>query len=127
MIFDTDVLIYYLRGNERARKRLAAASHAERQMSVVTHMELLAGSRGPLESRVIDKLAEAQFSRVHPLDESLSALSLRLIRRFAASHGLRLADALVAATALSRGHRLVTGNPRHFRFIPQLVVEPFKP
>ncbi|MCU0728444.1 MAG: type II toxin-antitoxin system VapC family toxin [Planctomycetes bacterium] len=32
-------------------------------------------------------------------------------------------DALIAAVCLSSGHRLLTGNPRHFTDVPGLVVE----
>lgn len=35
---------------------------------------------------------------------------------------LRIPDALIAATACARGARLVTGNLRHYRFIPDLDV-----
>ena len=32
-------------------------------------------------------------------------------------------DLLIGATALHLGFTVVTGNPRHFRMIPELVVE----
>jgi predicted nucleic acid-binding protein len=34
-------------------------------------------------------------------------------------------DVLIAATAMVHGHTLITRNPRHFRHIPQLVVEDY--
>ncbi len=34
-------------------------------------------------------------------------------------------DALIAATAMSHGHSLITLNPRHFKHIPSLTVEDY--
>ena len=38
-----------------------------------------------------------------------------------------LADALIAATAVAHGSALLTGNSRHYRAIPDLVMEEFRP
>lgn len=46
---------------------------------------------------------------------------------FALSHGLRLADALIGATALDRQATLITANVRHFSPVPGLVIEAFTP
>ncbi len=34
-------------------------------------------------------------------------------------------DVLIAATAMVHGHTLVTRNPKHFRYIPNLIVEDY--
>ncbi len=127
MIIDTDVLIWYLRGNPRARDLLASLGHAERQVSVLAHMELCAGARGAGELREIDRMIEALFSRVLPIVEPVSALALRLMRRWAPTHGLRPIDAMVAATALGSKQALATGNARHFQMIPGLRIHRFSP
>lgn len=127
MIFDTDVLIWYLRGNAPARDLLASAGHTERQASVLAHMELYAGARDRKEVREMDRMFEAVFSRVLPVDESVSSLALRLMKRWGSSHGLRPVDALVAATALAKRQVLATGNARHFQMIPGLRLHRFLP
>ncbi len=43
------------------------------------------------------------------------------------SHGLQLGDALIAATALEHGLRLLTGNVKHFNAIEGLNLEKFEP
>lgn len=127
MIFDTDVLIWYLKGNTKARALLASVHHGERQTSVMSHMELLAGNRGAREVREIEGFLRAIFSQVIPLEESISSLGVRLMRRHAGPDGLRPADALIAATALARRQPLATANVRHYRPIRGLRVIPFVP
>jgi predicted nucleic acid-binding protein len=38
-----------------------------------------------------------------------------------------LADALIAATAVSSGLKLLTGNVKHYRVIKDIEIEGFKP
>ena len=50
-----------------------------------------------------------------------------LMEEHALAHGLRLADALIAATALEQACILLTGNDRHFSSITGLEVQTFRP
>jgi predicted nucleic acid-binding protein len=50
-----------------------------------------------------------------------------LIEAYALSHHMRLADALIAATALTHQIPVLTGNGKHFMAIKGLHVEIFKP
>ena len=50
-----------------------------------------------------------------------------LIDEFALPHGLRLADALIGATAIEHQLTLLTGNAAHFARIPGLSIETFVP
>lgn len=43
------------------------------------------------------------------------------------SHGLQMADALIAATALEHGLPVLTGNVKHFRAVDALKIEAFEP
>lgn len=40
---------------------------------------------------------------------------------------MQMADALIAATAIDHGEPLVTANDRHYRHIPDLEIELFRP
>lgn len=51
MIFDTDVLIWYLRGNPRAA--VAIDESSDRKISAVTLMELYQGARDKRELKTI--------------------------------------------------------------------------
>lgn len=125
MMFDTDVLIWFLRGNEKAGHLIDGAS--ERTVSAVTLMELLQGARSAQESRDIRRLLQRQNFRVLPLTESISHLALALIEEHALRDGLQVADSLIAATARESGETLATGNLKHFRRIGNLHLKPFRP
>ena len=125
MIFDTDVLIWAARGNERAARVIDAAP--DRALAIVSLMELLQGVRSKLEVRQIrQSLRQMQF-RVLPLSEAVGAVAVALIEEHALSHGIQLADALIAATAMESGLPFCTGNAKHFRSIRGLSCVVFRP
>jgi predicted nucleic acid-binding protein len=125
MIFDTDVLIWASRGNERAARVIDAAP--DRAIAIVSFMELLQGARTKLEARLIKQsLQQLQF-RVLPLSEAIGAAAVALIEQHALAHGIELADALIAATAMETGLPFCTGNAKHFRPIRGLSCVVFCP
>jgi predicted nucleic acid-binding protein len=125
MIFDTDVLIWASRGNVHAARAIDAAP--DRALSIVSFMELLQGARSKREIRQIqESLRQLQF-RVLPLSEAIGATAAALIEQHALAHGIQLADALIAATALEVGRPLCTGNSKHFRPIRGLSRAVFRP
>lgn len=127
MIFDTDVLIWYLKGNSRAKDLLASIPFSERHTTSMTHLELLTGNRGKSEIRAIEDFLRSVFSRIVPLDEPISSMAVRLMRRHGSSDGLRPADALIAATSMALHQPLATANVKHYRPIRGLRLVPFLP
>jgi predicted nucleic acid-binding protein len=59
--------------------------------------------------------------------EDISAKAMFLVEQHYLSHSLQLADALIAATAVSTGLPIFTGNDKHYRVIGELTVKKFKP
>ena len=57
----------------------------------------------------------------------MTELAPMLIDELALSHGVRLADALIGATAPELKATLITANLRHFGAMPGLDVEAFTP
>ena len=125
MIFDTDVLIWAERGNEKALEIIGDA--AERAISIYTYMELLQGARSLLEAGTIKAfLAEGAF-RVLPLTENIGHRALIYVEEYARSYGIKAADAVIAATAIENGFMLVSGNRKHYKPIKELLFKVFKP
>jgi predicted nucleic acid-binding protein len=119
IIVDTDILIdagrnvydaiYCL---EQIEQRLPAA------VSSVTQMELIIGCRNKNE---LDSL-EQFLNRYHiiRLNEQISDTAIDLLKRYRLSHGLLIADALIAATAIISDLSFVSKNQRDYRFIEEL-------
>lgn len=124
MTFDSDVLIWFIRGDRAASELINKTP--QRSLSVVALMEVLQGARSKIEMRQIQSsLANLRF-QVLPLNEQIGHIASGLIADHALAHGLRVEDALIAATALDSGEALATGNVRHFRPIRRLAITAFR-
>jgi len=123
VLIDTDLFVWHMRGFEEAKEALASIEVPA--TSLVTYMELLQGARSAAESAAIRRYLSVKQVKVHPLTEAIGNRASFLMERWSISHGLRLADALIAATAMHHGLPLLTGNARHYQFLPGLDVHRF--
>ncbi len=124
MLFDTDVLIWYLRGNSNAADLLDQTLAP--QISVISYMELMQSSRGNEHTRRIRSfLSEFNFVIV-PLSENIGHRALIYMEELGTAIGLSVMDALIAATAVETDNNLTTGNFKHFAPIDELRVVRFK-
>lgn len=125
MIFDTDVLIWFFRGNLAAARMIDADS--DRSVSIVSVMELIQGSKSKDEVATIRRfLKENRFETI-PLSEAISYGAAALMEDHSHSDGLQVADALIAATVREHGDVLATANVRHFRKITGVRLRAFLP
>jgi predicted nucleic acid-binding protein len=114
IVVDTDVLVDYLRGHGEAMSFIAANSERIVVSSIVV-AELFAGVRGGAdgtEHRVLERLL-ALF-RVVPVSSGIARLGGLYKRDYGKSHGVGLADAIIAATATEEDAELMTLNVRHY-------------
>lgn len=125
MLVDTDVLIWYLRGNERAAEALERL--LQFNISVVTYKELVQGMRSKQELRVLRSTLAKWGTEVQMIDEAISTRAMIYVEQHFHSHSLRLADALIAATAVELGVPLLTANEKHYRPAADLLLENFSP
>ena len=125
MIFDTDVLIWAIRGNQSAAQTINLAF--DRALSLVSFMELLQGARSRGEIRQIQQSLVALGFSILPLSEAIGDAAAGIIQQNALTHGIQVADALIAATAVESGQPLCTDNAKHFRSIRGLFLAPFSP
>lgn len=119
-LVDTDVLIDVSRNNDAAIDFLDQLDDFW-LVSIITAMELMVGARNQREVFEIDQLVRAYS--VIPLATELGNSAYRLLKRYAKSHGLRVFDSLIAATALEEDLTLVTKNKKHFQMITSLKLE----
>jgi predicted nucleic acid-binding protein len=123
MIIDTDVLIWYFRGDENARAAIGKAIPFS--VSAITVMELLQGAKNKTEQRAINKQLREWNVKVIHIDETISIRAMQYVSDFARSHGVLALDALIAGTVIENGDELITGNAKHFGCIPGLSLIKF--
>lgn len=123
-IIDTDILIDVGRGDSRAVAFLSGIqSGPVPAISVVTQMELLVGCRNKAELRKLESFL-TQFS-ILEIDREVSLRAVDLLRVYRLSHGLLIADALIAATALVADASFISKNQRDYQFIVGLKLLPY--
>lgn len=122
MLVDTDVIIWYMRGNILARDFLD--ENPRFQISVVTYMELVQGMRNKNELRVLRRALKNWKTEIIYINEEISSKAMFYVEQHYLSHSVQLADALIAATAVSYGLPIATGNIKHYEVIKD--VDPVK-
>lgn len=125
MLFDTDVLIWVFRGNPRAARIVDVTE--QRQISVVSYMELIQGARNRQELKEIKSfLTDFGFETVQ-VGENIGHRASIYIEEYGLHMGLGVADALIAATAVEYNLTLCTGNRKHYKTIKELTLKVFRP
>ena len=125
MLVDTDVLIWFLRGRNSALDALRRCASVE--LSAVSYMELVQGVHDKNELRMLLRTIRINEWRILPLTESISHRATWYVESYALSDGMRVADALIAASAVQSGAALLTANVRHYRCIPDIALEHYRP
>lgn len=121
VVVDTDILIDAGRGISEA---VDCIRQLEQQttlaVSIISQMELIIGCRNKAELRTVEHFL--QRFQILKVNEQVSDLAVDLLRRYRLSHGLLIADSLIAATVLSSGASFITKNQGDFRFIKGLAL-----
>jgi predicted nucleic acid-binding protein len=125
LLVDTDVLIWYLRGNERAYEAIEGLNGFS--ISVITYMELVQGMRNKQELNSLRQALRGWNAGLIYLSEEISAKAMFYVEQHFLSHSLELADALVGASAISHGIPLLTGNDKHYKMLSDLDLRRFVP
>jgi predicted nucleic acid-binding protein len=125
MIIDTDVLIWYMKGNEKAYKAIEKADHFF--ISVVSYIELVQGMRNKKELNSLRKFIHSWDAKVLYISEEISSKAMFYVEQHFLSHSLQLADALIGATAVAYGLPILTGNDKHYRTVKDIQIQKFRP
>ena len=125
MVVDTDVLIWYMKGNNNAYETIESLKGFV--ISVVTYMELVQGMRNKKELNHLRRALYAWNSKILYISEEISVKAMFLVEQHYLSHSLQLADALIGATAISYGLPFLTGNDKHYKILKELEIKKFRP
>jgi hypothetical protein len=123
-IVDTDILIDAGRGVPEAVKclqNLKASSGLA--ISIITQMELMVGCRNKVELQTLENFLKQFY--IIKIDQAVSDTAVDLLRSYRLSHGLLIADSLIAATAIVGNYPFITKNQRDYRFIQGLNLLPY--
>lgn len=118
-LVDTNIFIEIFRGNADFHYQITGLNG---HINDVIYIELIQGGRlSKSELREIKKYIRP-FTRIH-ISQRISITAVTLVEQYGASHGLMLADALIASTSLVWGLPLVTLNRKDFQFIASLQID----
>ena len=125
MVIDTDVLIWYMKGNKNAYKTIEDSKNFF--ISVVTYMELVQGMRNKNELNNLRRALHVWNSKILYISEEISVKAMFFVEQHYLSHSIQLADALIGATAISHGLPILTGNDKHYKILKDLQTKKFRP
>lgn len=117
VLVDTDVLVDFMRGRPDAVAFVRKFS-PRMILSAVVVAELFAGVKGEAEQAALEDFVS--LFRVVPVTAALAKAGGLYRRDYGRSHGVGLADALIAATADAENAELKTLNTKHYPMIEGL-------
>lgn len=124
IIIDTDILIDVGRKVKEAVDRIDNEEKTSALgLSIVTQMELIVGCRNKKELNALNRFLK-RF-KIVSLNESMANKAVELLSRYRLSHGLLIADSLIAATAMIIDVPLLSKNQKDYRFIEGLNLLPY--
>ncbi len=117
ILVDTDVVVDFLRGDPQAIE-LIRANSGRIVLSAITVAELYAGVKGDREKQVLDDFVS--LFRTIPVTHQTAVAGGLYRCDFGKSHGIGLADAIIAATVDSANADLMTLNTKHYPMFKKL-------
>ncbi len=125
ILIDTDVLIWYMRGNKKAYDAIENLDSFS--ISVVTYMELVQGMNNKKELNSLRQALHGWDTKLLYISEEISAKAMFFVEQHFLSHSMQLADALIGASAITYGLPILTGNDKHYKVLGDLEVRKFIP
>ena len=113
ILFDTDVLVESLRGNKRVNDILVELARKETLMACtpVSFAEIYRGIRSHEKEKTA--LTLSTFTCI-AIDQDIGKKAGEYLRSYSKTHGLEIADALIAASAIVHRMALCTFNWKHY-------------
>ena len=118
LLLDTDVLIDFFRGYSKSVAFVNTNSSRIILSSIVV-AELYAGIKGDAELTALENFVS--LFRVIPVTSEIARMGGLYKRDYGKSHGVGLADAIIAATCEAENAELKTLNIKHYPMIKGLT------
>jgi predicted nucleic acid-binding protein len=90
-------------------------------------MEVIQGMKDKKELKSFQKYLKKWSVSILQINDTISIKAMFLVENYFLSSSLQLGDALIASTVLENQEMILTGNDRHYKFIPNLQIQKFKP
>jgi tRNA(fMet)-specific endonuclease VapC len=119
ILTDSCVLIEYLKENPLIQKKINDIPTENIVVNSIILMELFSGARNKRELNSI-KIRLNKFQLLE-INQSVMDETVSLLEEYHLSHGLKIPDAIIAATARYHDIPLYTFNLRDFKFIPDIT------
>jgi predicted nucleic acid-binding protein len=118
ILIDTDVLVDFFRGHDKAVAFVN--NHSDRIiLSSIVVAELFAGAKGSAEQAALE--AFVSIFRVIPVNGEIAKAGGLFKSKLGKSHGIGIADAILAATAEAENAELKTLNTKHYPMLKGLT------
>ncbi|RPI76772.1 MAG: type II toxin-antitoxin system VapC family toxin [Desulfobacteraceae bacterium] len=117
ILLDTDVIVDFFRGHVKA-EAFINTYNARIILSAIVVAELYAGVKGDTEQATLQEFVS--LFRVVPVSAEIGKFGGLYKRDYGKSHGVGLADAILAATAEAENADLKTLNIKHYPMLKDL-------
>ena len=123
---DSDIMIWHLRGEKKARnflRRLRDKREYDLWIGAMQRAEIVFFMKEDEEERTLQFLSQFQ---TEPVDQSLVDEAGALFRKWNPSHGIDVNDAILAASARRAGGMIFSLNKKHYPMPDLLVTQPWR-
>ncbi|MCL1966753.1 MAG: PIN domain-containing protein, partial [Fibromonadales bacterium] len=96
-------------------------------ISVVCYMELVQGMRNKKELVLLKKYLKLWEVEIVQITSEISEMAMDFVEKYFLSNSMELQDALIASTSLVHNEILLTGNEKHYQFLPKIQINRFVP
>ena len=125
MIIDSDVLVWYLKGDKNAFDVIE--NQWRFSVSVVSYMDVAQGVRNKRELLTLRKALKNWGADVVYVDDAIQTQAMSIVEGTGADESVQVSDALIAATAITSGNSLLTGCTHFYKHISNLNILEFRP
>jgi len=122
-LIDTNILIYHTKGSQAVSSFMSdVVAQRAFNISILTKIEFLGWEKHTPEGfQKCEQLVK--LANIYPVDEDIAEQAIGLRRRVK----IKLADAVIAATALVNNLKLATRNMEDYKAVKELeIFNPFK-